>query len=313
MTDQLHVVIGAGPVGWTTAEHLVAAGHRVRVVTRSGTGPDQVERRRADAADPVAITAEIEGAAAFYNCVNPAYHRWVQDWPPVHQALMRAATVTGAVYVLMDNLYAYGPTGGAVMRETDPLEASGPKGRTRAAMATELLAAHRAGTLRATIARASDFVGPRVIGAALGERVVPRVLAGKAVKVLGSADVPHSFTYMPDVARTLVALGTDERAWGSAWHVPSAPAVGQRQYVEALAAAAGTTVRVGTIPWAALWTLGLVVPTMRELRETWYQFAEPFVMDSSAAESAFGIVPTPLPQQATDTVDWWRGVHHAAA
>jgi nucleoside-diphosphate-sugar epimerase len=133
------------------------------------------------------------------------------------------------------------------------------------------------------------------------------------VKVLGRADVPHSVTYMPDVARTLVALGTDERAWGSAWHVPSAPAVSQREYVESLAAAAGTTVRVGTIPYAALWTLGLVVPMMRGLRETWYQFDEPFVMDSSAAESAFGITPTPLAQQAADTVAWWQEASHAVA
>lgn len=313
MAEQLHVVIGAGPVGWTTAEHLAAAGHRVRVVTRSGTGPDHVETRRADATDAAAMTAEIAGAAAFYNCVNPAYHRWAQDWPPVHQALMHTATATGAVYVLMDNLYAYGPNGGSVMRETDPLRATGTKGRTRATMATELLAAHESGRLRAAIARAGDFVGPRVIEAALGERVVPRVLAGKAVKVLGDADAPHSFTYIPDVARTLVALGTDARAWGSAWHVPSAPAVSQRQYVDALAAAAGTRVRVGTIPWAALWAAGLVIPTMRELRETWYQFAEPFVMDSGAAESTFDITPTPLAQQAADTVAWWREGGHRAA
>jgi nucleoside-diphosphate-sugar epimerase len=313
MTDQLHVVIGAGPVGWTTAERLADAGHRVRVVTRSGSGPDHLERVRADATDAAAMTAAIDGAAAFYNCVNPPYTRWDTDWPPVHRSLMRAATVTGAVYVLMDNLYAYGPNGGAVMRESDPLRATGTKGRTRAEMATELLTAHQEGRLRATIARASDFAGPRVIDAALGERVLPRVLAGKSVKVLGSADVPHSVTYMPDVARTLVTLGTDERAWGAAWHVPSAPAVSQREYVTALADAAGTDVRVGTIPYAALWALGLVVPMMRGLRETWYQFAEPFVMDSSAAESTFGITPTPLAQQASETVAWWREASHLAA
>jgi hypothetical protein len=89
--------------------------------------------------------------------------------------------------------------------------------------------------------------------------------------------------------------------------------VSQRQYVDALAAAAGTRVRVGTIPWAALWAAGLVIPTMRELRETWYQFAEPFVMDSGAAASTFDITPTPLAQQAADTVAWWREGGHRAA
>ena len=42
--------------------------------------------------------------------------------------------------------------------------------------------------------------------------------------VLGDPDVPHSRTYVPDVGRTLAVLGTDERAWGRPWHVPSATA-----------------------------------------------------------------------------------------
>ena len=32
----LHVVVGKGPVGMTTADALVARGHRVRVLSRSG-------------------------------------------------------------------------------------------------------------------------------------------------------------------------------------------------------------------------------------------------------------------------------------
>ncbi len=256
--SELHTIIGAGPVGTTTALELVRHGHRVRVVTRSGSGPDHplVEKVTANADDVAAMTTACTGAVAVYNCANPPYHRWPTEWPPIHRSLMTAAERTGAVLVLMDNLYAYGPTGGRVMRESDPLAATGPKGRTRAAMATELLAAHAAGRLRGTIARASDFTGPLVLGSIMGDRVVPRVLAGKKVSVLGRVDVAHSMTYMPDVARTLVTLATDERAWGRAWNVPSAPAVSQRAYVDALAEAAGTTVAVSSIPWAAIRAMG---------------------------------------------------------
>ena len=260
---------------------------------------------RADAANADAIAGIAQGATSIINAVNPPYHRWATDWPPVHEAVMHAAERTGAAYVLMDNLYAYGPVTHP-MRESDPLAATGTKGRTRAAMATQLLDAHAAGRLRATIARASDFVGPRVINASMGERVVPRVIAGKSVSVIGRTDVAHSFTYMPDVAATLVALATDERALGRAWHVPSAPAVSQRRFVEALAEAAGTTVAVKTIPWPMIAALGVVVPFMKELRETRYQFTDTFVVDSSAATATFGIEATPLEQQAAATVAWWR-------
>ena len=35
-----HLVVGAGPVGTAVARRLLADGHHVRVVTRSGSGPD---------------------------------------------------------------------------------------------------------------------------------------------------------------------------------------------------------------------------------------------------------------------------------
>ena len=38
--------------------------------------------------------------------------------------------------------------------------------------------------------------------------------------------------------------------------------------------------------------MGLVWPLRRELRETEYQFRDDFVMDSSAAQTAFGLKPT---------------------
>ena len=80
----LHVIVGKGPVGTTTAEELVARGHAVRVLSRSGgTSTDAVEHRQVDAADATALTAAAAGADVLYNAVNPAYDRWATDWPPV--------------------------------------------------------------------------------------------------------------------------------------------------------------------------------------------------------------------------------------
>src|SRR4051812_1210404 len=95
----LHVIVGAGPVGSTTAELLAAAGHEVRVVTRSGSGPSHplVERVAADVSDSEALAKLCIGADALYNCANPAYHQWATDWPPMARALLAAATATGAV------------------------------------------------------------------------------------------------------------------------------------------------------------------------------------------------------------------------
>lgn len=48
------------------------------------------------------------------------------------------------------------------------------------------------------------------------------------------------------------------------------------------------------MPYAALWTAGLVNPFIRELRATRYQFVRPFVLDSTLARTTFGLEPTAI-------------------
>ena len=303
-----HVVVGAGPVGSGIAAELVQRGTPVTVVTRSGGGAVHplVTRVALDAGNAEELTRATDGADALYNCVNPQYHRWPVDWPPVHRALMTAAEKTGAVLVMMDNLYPFGPGTPMPMHEHDPINATGEKGAVRVMMERDLLAGHADGRLRATFARASDFYGPEVMQSIVGERAMPRILAGKKVSLLGSLDAPHSVSYMPDVVRTMVTIAADPRAWGAAWHVPNAPAVPQRELVAALARAAGTSSKATAVPKIALNVAGLFSPMMRGLKETWYQFAEPWITDSTLTEQTFGLTATPLEEGAAATVAWWR-------
>jgi nucleoside-diphosphate-sugar epimerase len=291
----LHVIVGKGPVGSTTADLLAGRGHRVRVLSRSGgTSTDAVEHRRVDAADAGALAAAARGADALYNAVNPAYHRWATDWPPVAAALLAAAERTGAVLVTMGNLYGYGsPTG--PMTPDSPLAATDLKGRIRVAMWREALAAHEAGRVRVTEARAADFVGPQVPAAHSHlVRQLPALRRGRTAWVVGDPDVPRSWAYLPDVAATLVTLGTDGRAPGRAWHVPSAPPRSQRQALADLAAAVGgPPARVRAVPWPVLRAVGLVSPVMREVVDVRHQFDRPYVTDASATTATFGLTPTP--------------------
>jgi nucleoside-diphosphate-sugar epimerase len=304
----LHVILGKGPVGSTLTDRLVADGHDVRVLSRSGgRSTDRVEHLAVDASDAVALTAVARGAEVLYNCANPAYHRWVQEWPPMADALLDAAESSGAVLVTTGNLYVYGPVD-RPLTEDLPLAATGAKGRVRVGMWEAASARHRAGTVRVTEARGSDFVGPRVVANGyLGERAVPRLLSGRAVQHIASPDQPHSWTAVDDVARTLQVLGADERAWGRAWHVPTAPPVTYRAAVHGLCRAAGVPpVRVTQLPHAVLLAAGLLSPQLRELEETRYQFTRPYVLDSSATTQAFGLEPTPWERTLADTVSWWR-------
>jgi len=304
-----HVIVGAGAVGTATAHALVGQGHEVTVVTRSGSGPvaPGITRVAADASDPFALAAAVGTADALYNCANPPYHRWPELWPPMAASMLEVAARSGAVLVTMGNLYGYGPVDHP-LREDDPLAATGSKGRVRAAMWEEALAAHRAGRVRVTEARASDFFGPGVVDTSHFGRNVARLLAGRTVRVLGDPDAPHSWTYVPDVGHTLALLGTDERAWGRPWHVPTAPPLSQRALAERLCSAAGLpTPTVAAFPPASLTLAGLFSAQMRELKETRYQFDRPFVIDSRDCTATFGLEATPVDEALGAVVDATRG------
>jgi len=302
-----HLVIGAGVIGGRVAQLLAERGEQVSVVSRSGSGPTDVTRVAADARDAEAMTRLASGAAVIYNCVNPPYHRWPAEWPPIAASVLSAAERSGSVLVTLSNLYGYGPGAGGYdashpMTEQTAMAATGPKGRVRARMWQDALAAHRAGRVRATEVRAADFVGPGA-ESALGERALRRVRQGKRVSVLGRADRLHTWSFTEDVARMLLVAGTDPKAWGRAWHVPSNEPRTQRQVIDDFAGAAGVDpVRIGAIPSAVLAGLGLVWPLMRELRETEYQFRDDFIMDSSAAQVTFGLKPTPWEEIVAVTV-----------
>ena len=215
----LHVIVGAGPVGTATAKVLAERGEQVRVVTRSGSGPEHpnIERVATDATDADRLSALAEGAAALYNCASPAYHQWFTDWPPLAAALLTAAERSGAVLTVADNLYGYGPVTGPITPDT-PLAATHPKIKLRADMFRDALARHEPGRIRMTEVRASDYLEANSI---LSFALAKPLEAGKRAYVPTPLDVKHSWTAIADVARTLATVSGDERAWGKAWLVPT--------------------------------------------------------------------------------------------
>nr|WTB35503.1 NAD-dependent epimerase/dehydratase family protein [Streptomyces sp. NBC_00830] len=227
----LQVVLGAGPAGTTLARELVDRGHPVRLVDRAGGGAaiEVVERFAADVATADGARAAVEGAAVVYHCVNVGYHLQVDVMPRIQEAVLAAAEAVGARLVVLDTLYPYGETHGAVMTEDSAWNATTRKGRMRAELDARYLAAHAEGRLRVVLGRSADFVGPGVLNSTLGGAVFPAALTGGAVPALGDIDLPHSYTYIADVAAGLATLGAHPDSDGRVWHLPTAPALTTRQ------------------------------------------------------------------------------------
>ncbi|HSF98909.1 MAG TPA: NAD-dependent epimerase/dehydratase family protein [Ornithinibacter sp.] len=308
-----HLVIGAGPVGTHTALLLADLGAHVRIVTRSGGGPEHpgIERITADAADAPRMRSLATGVTAIYNCANPPYTRWDTDWPPLATSLLEAAVASDAVLATVSNLYGYGRVTGPIDHDT-PLAPSDHKGEVRVRMWQDALAAHEAGRARVVEVRASDYADAGSNSHLA--RNAPAVLAGRTAWVLGAADQPHSWTTTRDTARLLVELASDERAHGQAWLVPSAQPRTLRQALGDIADSAGVaapTVRV--LGPRVLRAAGLVVPLMRELSGTSYQFTAPFVIDDAATRALVGWPPESWDQTLARVVASARSTDSATA
>lgn len=295
-----HLIVGSGPVGSQVAKLLADEGERVRVVTRSGSGPEHplIERVAADASDARRLTELAVGAEVLYNCANPKYTQWEKLWFPMNDAMIAAAKAAGAVYAITGNLYGYGPQPDGRMTESTPLAASGRKGKVRNRMWQDALSSG----VRTVEARGSDYLGPGSAGV-FSAVILPAARKRGTAWVPGDPDLPHSFTYTGDMARTLVTLARDPRAHGRAWHVPSPEPVTIRHLADRYCELTGIPpLKLRKLPRSVMRGVGLVVPMAREMAEMDYQFYAPFVLDSTLTQTTFGLTPTSVDQVIRETI-----------
>ncbi|WP_420631008.1 NAD-dependent epimerase/dehydratase family protein [Candidatus Leptofilum sp.] len=311
MSQQIkHVILGTGQLGLAIMDELVAAGQPVTLVNRSGGVneplPADVSLETADCNNPDDVARVTEGAEVIFFCVQPAYHQWPEQFPPLAASIIEGVSRNEARLLFGDNLYMYGATAGQPIHEDLPYAAETRKGQARAKVANMLLDAHKASKVAVTIGRASDFYGPRVTDSMAGEMLFAAAMQGKTVNLVGNLDLPHTLTYIRDFARALVTLSENEAAYGRAWHVPSAKTLTQNQFIKLVEAEIGRPIKVRTAGKLIMRLLGIFNPAAGEVVEMMYEFEEPFVVDHSQFAAAFGTQITPHKQAIQETVAWYR-------
>ena len=289
---ETHVVLGSGTVGSKLATKLSLAGKRVVVISRSQKGPSlaNVERLVGDASSIESLRSAVPKADFIYNCINPPYNKWDKQWPPIQRAVIELTMKCNAVLVTCSNLYGYGP-GQEFLTEDLPLLATWKNGRIRADMWLEIKELNDAGKIRATEVRGSDYICASN-QSRMGDRVVPRLMKGESVQLLGSLDKLHTWTDPDDVANLMMVVGQNEIAWGKPWHVPSNGPMTQRHVIRDIARELGIkNPKVSSVAPLVEKALGLFNPVIRELKNTAYQFNQPFVMSDEQSRKVFGLKP----------------------
>jgi nucleoside-diphosphate-sugar epimerase len=306
--NAVDVVLGAsGGLGRAVVEQLSLSGRHVRAVSR--TVPNWSKNMAAnsswvtaDLEDLKAANSACEGALTVYFAAQPPYGEWPERFPAMTTNVIEASAQAGAKLVMVDNLYMYGAAEGR-LHEQLPRASTGRKGVTRARMEDQLLQAHRAGKVRVSIGRLSDYYGPNGPNTTVSALVFEKAIAGKAMQWPGRSDVPHTLHYLADAARGLLMIGNEDRADGQVWHLPAPDPITGDQFMALVNDHITTPVKTKTIGTQMMRVGGLFSSEAKETVECMYQWTAPFVIDSSAFIRTFGPVETtPHPLAIRNTI-----------
>lgn len=299
-------ILGAGgAISNELAKRLAARNQEFRLVGRKPQKtPGATEVMAADISDRDQAIRAVAGSTLVYLLVGLKYDYkvWAELWPRIMANVIEACKRAGAKLIFFDNVYMYGRVDGPMTEET-LFNPCSKKGEVRAKVARMLIDEWQRGAITAMIARAPDFYGPH------GHNSVPYALVfdllarGKKPMWFAGCNLPHSFTYTPDAAESLVQLAESPAAWNQTWHVPAAPNPPTgKEFIATAAKVFGVPPKCRVVGNITLRLVGLINPMIREMREMMYQYDSPYIFDSSKYARAFGFEGTPYAE----------GIHVAA-
>lgn len=220
--------------------------------------------------------------------------------------VIEACIIHNAKLVFFDNVYAYGRVNGWMTEET-PMSPSSKKGEVRKQLDEMIMAEVKSGDLKAIIARAADFYGPRSPLSFVTVMVFENIRKGKKAQWLINDNVRHSLTYTPDAGKATAMLGNTESAYNQVWHLPTDRGVlTGKEFIEKVAKEFGLSPRYMVLPRWMVQMAGLFNGIIRESIEMLYQNDSDYLFDSSKFEKAFNFKLTPYAQGIRETVKSMR-------
>lgn len=296
----MHTILGAGgPIANALAYELSQNNEIIRLVSRRPlkTNGENVSWKKADLLQYQEVLEAVKGSSVIYLCAGLIYDKdiWRQQWPVIIQNVINATKETGARLIFFDNVYMYGLFNGP-MTETSPYHPCSVKGEIRAKVATQLMDEVKAGNIRASIARAADFYGTDSKNSFLDLMVLDKYAKKQSAQWIGKPEKLHNFTYIPDAGKALYLLGQHPESDNQIWHMPTAPAVTGKEFIELAANIYRVKPRYSRINKFMLQIIGLFNKVVEGTVEMYYQYDHDYIFDSSKFEKAFQFKPTSYQQ-----------------
>lgn len=300
------LVLGAtGGIGGEVARQLRDAGWKVRALRRgaevASEQRDGIEWVRGDAMQRADVLVAARGCSVIVHAVNPpGYRRWSELVLPMIDNTIAAAQAQGATIVLPGTVYNFGPSAFPMLREDSPQQPATRKGAIRVEMENRLRQASSRGC-KVIVVRAGDFFGPQPGNNWFSQGLVKPGQPVKTINLPGATGVGHQWSYLPDVARTMVELvqRRDTLEPFASFHMAGHWDADGTQMAASIGRVVmrrnGNKPAVRAFPWWLTTLAAPFVPTLRELREMRYLWREPIRMNNAKLLAVLGHEPhTPL-------------------
>lgn len=302
------LILGAnGHLGRVVVQEFANAGWTVLAQARRpliDPAKGKVQHIGATLEGVVALAKNAGGVDVVINALSPLYTAWNTEAIPMARAASEVALQLGATLIFPGNVYNFGKDMPAVLSETTAQHPSAQKGLIRCQIEQELKDRATDG-LRSIVLRAGDFFGGYSSGSWMDLAITKNLTKGRAAYP-GPMEVVHSWAYLPDFARTLVALAESRSQCGAheVFHFPGHAITGSR-LIAALTQVAqrsriigpGERLKPGGFPWRMVRIGGLLMPMWREISKMRYLWSVPHRLSGDKLEKIIGTIPcTPLEQ-----------------
>ena len=309
-------ILGAGgAIGNELVKLLAARNQPFRLVSRNPRPTaGATETLAADLTDLDQTIRAVSGSSVVHLLVGLKYdHKlWQEMWPRIMSNTVEACKRSGAKLIFFDNVYMYGKVSGPMTEDT-PFNPCSKKGEIRAKVATSLINEWRSGALTGMIARAADFYGPDTRNGVPNLLVFEPFSQKKKASWLVNDGVPHSYTYTPDAARSLVQLAERDSAWNQTWHVPTTPnPLTGKEFVILVAKEFGIAPKYRVLSRPMIRLAGWFDPLVAESYEMLYQSDSPYLFDSGKFAREFSFVGTPYEEGIRTTAASFRRNEHGS-
>jgi nucleoside-diphosphate-sugar epimerase len=305
------LVIGAnGRLGRVLTTAFLGAGWEVLGQVRRAPGADARGGLRwvdIPVDDPAALAQAAGRADVVVHAANPLYPRWRREALPLASNAIAVARRLDALLMFPGNVYNFGKAMPQTLLETTPQHPSTRKGRIRVEIEEALRAAAQSG-LRTVTIRAGDFFGGPGRGSWFDLVLVKSLRDGK-ITYPGPLRLVHAWAYLPDLARTFVAVAERraQLAVAEVLHFPGHALTGE-ELIGGIERSAhrlglsrpGVRLQRASLPWGLMRLGGLVVPMLRELAEMRYLWSVPHRLSGERLEKLIGSVPITALDQALD-------------